>query len=85
MLQGSIKTGILGEILLNLSNFLNLVDPTAISLPLKKCNSGTVLQVSEFCVIVLFESSFGGSMLIHIIRSFPRTASYMIGAGSLSY
>ncbi|XP_051183853.1 uncharacterized protein [Lolium perenne] len=42
---GSIKTGILGEILLNLSNFLNLVDPTAISLPLKKCNSGTVLQL----------------------------------------
>lgn len=42
---GSIKTGILGEIFLNLSNFLNLVDPTAISLPLKRCNSGTVLQL----------------------------------------
>jgi hypothetical protein len=45
MLQGSTKSGILGEIFLNLSNFLNLVDPTAISLPLKRCNSGTVLQV----------------------------------------
>jgi hypothetical protein len=45
MFQGSAKSGILGEILLNLSNFLNLADPTAISLPLKRCNSGTVLQV----------------------------------------
>ncbi|KAF0932826.1 hypothetical protein E2562_012154 [Oryza meyeriana var. granulata] len=42
---GSIKSGILGEIFLNLTNFLNLVDPTAISLPLKRCNSGTVLQL----------------------------------------
>ncbi|XP_006649238.1 sporulation-specific protein 15-like [Oryza brachyantha] len=42
---GSIKSGVLGEIFLNLTNFLNLVDPTAISLPLKKCNSGTVLQL----------------------------------------
>ena len=46
MLQGSIKSGVLGEIFLNLTNFLNLVDPTAISLPLKRCNSGTVLQVT---------------------------------------
>lgn len=45
ILQGSTKTGILGEIFLNLVNFLNLVDPTAISMPLKRCNSGTVLQV----------------------------------------
>lgn len=42
---GSIRTGILGEIFLNLSNFLNLADPTAISMPLKRCNSGTVLQL----------------------------------------
>uniref|UniRef100_A0A0D9Z0W4 C2 NT-type domain-containing protein n=1 Tax=Oryza glumipatula TaxID=40148 RepID=A0A0D9Z0W4_9ORYZ len=42
---GSIKSGVLGEIFLNLTNFLNLVDPTAISLPLKRCNSGTVLQL----------------------------------------
>jgi hypothetical protein len=46
MLQGSTKTGILGEIFLNLANFLNLVNPTAISMPLKRCNAGTVLQVS---------------------------------------
>ncbi|XP_062209553.1 uncharacterized protein LOC133911359 [Phragmites australis] len=47
---GSIKTGILGEIFLNLANFLNLVDPTAISLPLKRCNSGTVLQLKVQCL-----------------------------------
>ncbi|XP_062217106.1 uncharacterized protein LOC133917130 [Phragmites australis] len=47
---GSIKTGILGEIFLNLANFLNLVDPTALSLPLKRCNSGTVLQLKVQCL-----------------------------------
>ncbi|KAL6589509.1 hypothetical protein ACP70R_050332 [Stipagrostis hirtigluma subsp. patula] len=47
---GSAKTGVLGEIFLNLSNFLNLVDPTAISLPLKRCNSGTVLQLKVQCL-----------------------------------
>ncbi|TVU48670.1 hypothetical protein EJB05_08315 [Eragrostis curvula] len=47
---GSTKTGILGEIFLNLANFLNLVDPTAISLPLKRCNSGTVLQLKVQCL-----------------------------------
>jgi hypothetical protein len=47
---GSTKSGILGEIFLNLSNFLNLVDPTVISLPLKRCNSGTVLQLKVQCL-----------------------------------
>ncbi|KAL5218789.1 hypothetical protein ABZP36_019473 [Zizania latifolia] len=47
---GSIKSGILGEIFLNLSNFLNLADPTAISLPLKRCNFGTVLQLKVHCI-----------------------------------
>ncbi|KAK3148632.1 hypothetical protein QOZ80_3BG0297440 [Eleusine coracana subsp. coracana] len=47
---GSTKTGILGEIFLNLVNFLNLVDPTAISMPLKRCSSGTVLQLKVQCL-----------------------------------
>ncbi|PWZ55796.1 hypothetical protein Zm00014a_042127 [Zea mays] len=47
---GSTKSGILGEIFLNLSNFLNIVDPTAISLPLKRCNAGTVLQLKVQCL-----------------------------------
>lgn len=60
MLQGSTKSGILGEIFLNLSNFLNIVDPTAISLPLKRCNSGTVLQVpSGLFITPRFQGPFG--------------------------
>jgi len=66
MLQGSTKSGILGEIFLNLSNFLNLVDPTAISLPLKRCNSGTVLQVR-----------FGYSLLLLVFKGHLGIA-YMI-------
>lgn len=65
MLQGSTKSGILGEIFLNLSNFLNLVDPTAISLPLKRCNSGTVLQV---CLSYLHLFVFKGYLCVaHMI------------------
>ncbi|KAL6847583.1 hypothetical protein ACP4OV_022609 [Aristida adscensionis] len=58
---GSTKTGILGEIFLNLSNFLNLVDPTAISLPLKRCNSGTVLQLKVQCLGTKSKLSAGRS------------------------
>ena len=51
LLQGSTKSGILGEVFLNLTNYLSSVDSTAISLPFKKCNSGTVLQVGfDNCV-----------------------------------
>lgn len=45
VIQGSTKGPILGEVFLNLTNYLSSEDSTAISLPLKKCNSGTVLQV----------------------------------------
>nr|XP_034571253.1 myosin-3-like isoform X3 [Setaria viridis] len=48
--MGSTKSGILGEVSLNLTNYLGSVDPTAISLPLKKCNSGTVLQLKIQCL-----------------------------------
>ncbi|TVU31783.1 hypothetical protein EJB05_23484 [Eragrostis curvula] len=48
--MGSTKTGILGEIFLNLTNYLSSQDLTAISLPLKKCNSGTVLQLKIQCL-----------------------------------
>jgi len=46
--MGSTKSGILGEVFLNLTNYLSSVDSTAISLPFKKCNSGTVLQECSF-------------------------------------
>ncbi|KAL5231741.1 hypothetical protein ABZP36_030517 [Zizania latifolia] len=48
--MGSTKNGILGEVLLNLTNYVSSLDSTAISLPLKRCNSGTVLQINIQCL-----------------------------------
>uniref|UniRef100_A0ACD5TIN7 Uncharacterized protein n=1 Tax=Avena sativa TaxID=4498 RepID=A0ACD5TIN7_AVESA len=48
--MGSTKTAILGEVFLNLTNYLSSSDSTAISLPLKRCNSGTVLQLTIQCL-----------------------------------
>ncbi|CAM0956286.1 unnamed protein product [Alopecurus aequalis] len=48
--QGSTKTAILGEAFLNLTNYLSSSDSTDISLPLKRCNSGTVLQFKIQCL-----------------------------------
>ncbi|XP_066389223.1 uncharacterized protein [Miscanthus floridulus] len=48
--MGSTKGAILGEVFLNLTNYLSSEDSTAISLPLKKCNSGTVLQLKIQCL-----------------------------------
>ncbi|KAG8083894.1 hypothetical protein GUJ93_ZPchr0010g9288 [Zizania palustris] len=58
--MGSTKNGILGEVLLNLTNYVSSLDSTAISLPLKRCNSGTVLQDPSFSrvhVKVLYQDS----------------------------
>ncbi|CAL4932127.1 unnamed protein product [Urochloa decumbens] len=55
--MGSTKSGILGEVFLNLTNYLSSVDSTAISLPLKKCNSGTVLQLKIQCLGMKSKSS----------------------------
>ncbi|XP_039829539.1 myosin-11-like isoform X1 [Panicum virgatum] len=55
--MGSTKSGILGEVFLNLTNYLSSVDPTSISLPLKKCNSGTVLQLKIQCLGTKSKSS----------------------------
>jgi hypothetical protein len=43
--MGSTNSGILGEVFLNLTNYLSSLESTAISLPLKRCDSGTILQV----------------------------------------
>ncbi|CAM0879194.1 unnamed protein product [Alopecurus aequalis] len=48
--MGSTKTAILGEAFLNLTNYLSSLDSTDISLPLKRCNSGTVLQFKIQCL-----------------------------------
>uniref|UniRef100_A0A0E0MAD9 C2 NT-type domain-containing protein n=1 Tax=Oryza punctata TaxID=4537 RepID=A0A0E0MAD9_ORYPU len=48
--MGSTNSGILGEIFLNLTNYLSSSESTAISLPLKRCDSGTVLQLNIQCL-----------------------------------
>ncbi|KAM0856264.1 hypothetical protein ACQ4PT_049232 [Festuca glaucescens] len=48
--MGSTKTAILGEAFLNLTNYLSSSDSTDISLPLKRSNSGTVLQLKIQCL-----------------------------------
>nr|CAB3500228.1 unnamed protein product [Digitaria exilis] len=55
--QGSTKSGIIGEVSLNLTNYLSSTDSNAISLPLKKCNSGTVLQFKIQCLGTKSKSS----------------------------
>ncbi|RWW58199.1 hypothetical protein BHE74_00034969 [Ensete ventricosum] len=45
VLQGSARSVILGEIVLNLADYLSSQDSGSLLLPLKKCESGTTLQV----------------------------------------
>ncbi|XP_057789415.1 uncharacterized protein LOC131006250 [Salvia miltiorrhiza] len=47
---GSSKSSILGEAKLNLAAFLSSESSVLLSLPLKKCNYGTVLQVEVKCL-----------------------------------
>lgn len=47
---GSSKSSILGETTLNLTAFLSSESPVLVSLPLKKCSFGTVLQVEVKCL-----------------------------------
>lgn len=48
LLQGSSRSsGILGEATLNLAAFLSFDSPTLVSMPLKNCKHGTILQVSR--------------------------------------
>ncbi|XP_020093572.1 myosin-2 heavy chain-like [Ananas comosus] len=48
--MGSARTGILGEAIVNLSDYVHSRDPSPLSLPLKKCNYGTVLQLKIQCI-----------------------------------
>uniref|UniRef100_A0A0E0R236 C2 NT-type domain-containing protein n=1 Tax=Oryza rufipogon TaxID=4529 RepID=A0A0E0R236_ORYRU len=48
--MGSTNSGILGEVFLNLTNYLSSLESTAISLPLKRCDSGTILQLNIQCL-----------------------------------
>ncbi|XP_052134111.1 uncharacterized protein LOC127752748 isoform X1 [Oryza glaberrima] len=48
--MGSTNSGILGEVFLNLTNYLSSLESTAVSLPLKRCDSGTILQLNIQCL-----------------------------------
>jgi hypothetical protein len=45
--SGSSRAGILGEALINLGEFADFNHPAQRALPLKNCNSGTVLHVKK--------------------------------------
>ncbi|KAL0403598.1 UNVERIFIED_CONTAM: hypothetical protein Sradi_2000600 [Sesamum radiatum] len=47
---GSSKSGILGETTLNLAAFFSSDTPSLVSLPLKKCSYGTILQAEVRCL-----------------------------------
>ncbi|XP_044509749.1 myosin-11-like isoform X2 [Mangifera indica] len=48
--MGSSRSGILGEASVNLASYMSSKNPILISSPLKKCNSGTVLQLKIQCL-----------------------------------
>ncbi|KAJ4777787.1 Myosin heavy chain-related protein [Rhynchospora pubera] len=50
VLMGSSRTTILGEITLNLADYLSSSDPSVISSPLNKCNFTTTLQFNIQCL-----------------------------------
>ncbi|KAI6697994.1 hypothetical protein NL676_018113 [Syzygium grande] len=48
--MGSARSGILGEATINVTNYISSSASVPISVPLKKCNYGTVLQVTIHCL-----------------------------------
>ncbi|XP_004306171.1 PREDICTED: sporulation-specific protein 15-like [Fragaria vesca subsp. vesca] len=48
--MGSARSGILGEATVNMSDYITSSSTAPVSLPLKKCNYGTVLQVKINCL-----------------------------------
>lgn len=48
--MGSLRSGILGELTINLIDYMSSHDSGSLSLPLKKCNHGTILQVRIQCL-----------------------------------
>ncbi|KAK8671575.1 hypothetical protein V6N13_038168 [Hibiscus sabdariffa] len=48
--MGSSRSGFLGEATINLASYISSKNPVPLSLPLKKCNHGTVLQVKIQCL-----------------------------------
>ncbi|KAJ8754235.1 hypothetical protein K2173_002135 [Erythroxylum novogranatense] len=48
--QGSARSGILGEITINIVNYMSSIASVPVSLPLKRCNHGTILQFNIECL-----------------------------------
>ncbi|XP_010241653.1 PREDICTED: protein MLP1-like [Nelumbo nucifera] len=48
--MGSSRSSILGEVVINLTNYLSSRASVLVSFPLKKCNHGTILQVKIQCL-----------------------------------
>ncbi|XP_076887107.1 uncharacterized protein LOC143537166 isoform X2 [Bidens hawaiensis] len=48
--KGSTRSGILGEVTVNLSNYFSSETSLPVALPLKKCDHGTILQVAIQCL-----------------------------------
>lgn len=48
--MGSARSGVLGEATINLGDYVSSKFPVSISLPLKKCNHGTILSVKIQCL-----------------------------------
>ncbi|GLT71793.1 hypothetical protein SLA2020_437880 [Shorea laevis] len=48
--MGSVRSGILGEATVNMTAYMSSNAPVPVSLPLKKCNYGTILQVKIHCL-----------------------------------
>ncbi|KAG8480584.1 hypothetical protein CXB51_024529 [Gossypium anomalum] len=48
--MGSSRSGFLGEATINLANYISSKNSIPLSLPLKKCNHGTILQVKIQCL-----------------------------------
>ncbi|KAG7958102.1 hypothetical protein I3843_10G002300 [Carya illinoinensis] len=49
--MGSARSDILGEAIVNVTSYMGSTAPVPVSLPLKKCNYGTILQVKIQCPI----------------------------------
>ncbi|XP_041028882.1 LOW QUALITY PROTEIN: intracellular protein transport protein USO1-like [Juglans microcarpa x Juglans regia] len=49
--MGSARSDILGEAIVNMTSYMGSTAPVPVSLPLKKCNYGTILQVKIHCLI----------------------------------
>ncbi|XP_068342086.1 uncharacterized protein [Pyrus communis] len=48
--MGSARSGILGEVSVNMSDYISSTSSAPVSLPLKKCSFGTILQVKINCL-----------------------------------